>query len=58
MDGIVLSRPVLKALGILDEFNASAMSGGVVVMLLAVTGRLTSSQVFSGEALMVLLLSS
>ena len=32
MDGIVLSRPVLKALGILDEFNASAMSGGVVVM--------------------------
>ena len=47
----------MVVLGLPDEFNASGTSSGVVVMLLVVTGRLNSSQVFSGEAVTILLLS-
>ena len=43
-------RSILKVftmvLGILNEFSASAAADGVVVLLLIVTGKLSSSQVF------------
>ena len=52
-----LLKASMVVLGLPDEFNASGTSSGVVVMLLVVTGRLNSSQVFSGEAVTILLLS-
>ena len=42
---------------LLDRFNASGTLSGVVLVLLVVPSRLTSSQVFSGEAVTILLLS-
>ena len=45
-------------LGILNGFSAPRTSSSVAVTLLVVTGRLTSSHIFSGEVVTVLLFSS
>ena len=50
LDGTGVSKSILKTftvvLGILNGFNASRTSSGVAVVLLVVTGRLTSSHNF------------
>lgn len=62
LDERCVLRSVLKAfkvvLGLLDKFNAYGTLRAVAVMLFVVANKLTSSQVFPGEAVRVLLLST